>query len=68
MRLVEGEAEQAELGIAAPHVAAPALRRLLIGAPLLETVTLAQEARDARLHQPLVLVEIELHDVLRGPE
>src|SRR5215469_968713 len=59
--LGEGQPQQPELGILRPQLAAPALRVLGVGLALLERVTIAEQAIEAFLQQPLLFAEIEIH-------
>ena len=61
MALGERQAEQAELGILRPQLAAPALGLCRIGLALLEVVAVADQPVDAVLEQPLLVAQIEIH-------
>jgi hypothetical protein len=57
----EGQAEQSELGILRPDLAAPALGRLHEALALLEAVLVAEQPRHAVLEEALLFRQIEIH-------
>ena len=57
----ERQAEQAELRVAAPQLAAPAVGLLHETLPRLEAVAIGQQPLDAVLEQALFVAECEIH-------
>src|SRR6185312_9506634 len=67
MLLGEGQAQEADLGIARPQLAAEAFGRALVAFALLEAVFVLDEPPHRLVEQPLLLAQIKVHDAfLRG--